>query len=223
MSSCTSAGPSPPPESKASPDFSCAICFDTATEPVVTKCGHLYCWSCLDSWLRRGELECPMCKGRISQDHPGDIIPLYGKGRSGPTLPTSRPAAPAPSHGSTPSPTMDPPHARPAANRETPPLRDGNRMRFNWGAQGGWGGGMFFMFASPSIIQWPMMLILIVCALIYKFAPWREWIGWEPRVNREGNERPAAEQQPQQPVHQRFTHFAMLIALFSFFIWIAGV
>jgi len=27
--------------------FECNICFDTANEPVVTLCGHLFCWSCL--------------------------------------------------------------------------------------------------------------------------------------------------------------------------------
>ncbi len=28
-------------------NFECSICFDTANEPVVTKCGHLYCWPCI--------------------------------------------------------------------------------------------------------------------------------------------------------------------------------
>lgn len=28
-------------------DFDCNICYDTAREPVVTMCGHLYCWPCL--------------------------------------------------------------------------------------------------------------------------------------------------------------------------------
>jgi zinc-RING finger domain len=27
--------------------FDCNICFDAAREPVVTQCGHLYCWQCL--------------------------------------------------------------------------------------------------------------------------------------------------------------------------------
>lgn len=34
--------------------FSCNICFDEVTEPVVTKCGHLYCWPCLFQWLEPG-------------------------------------------------------------------------------------------------------------------------------------------------------------------------
>ena len=27
--------------------FECNICYEVATEPVVTMCGHLYCWPCL--------------------------------------------------------------------------------------------------------------------------------------------------------------------------------
>lgn len=31
--------------------FSCNICLDPVTEPVVTQCGHLFCWPCLFRWL----------------------------------------------------------------------------------------------------------------------------------------------------------------------------
>ena len=34
--------------------FSCNICFDEVQEPVVTRCGHLYCWPCLFQWLEPG-------------------------------------------------------------------------------------------------------------------------------------------------------------------------
>ncbi|CAB9497082.1 E3 ubiquitin-protein ligase [Seminavis robusta] len=34
--------------------FSCNICLDAVTEPVVTRCGHLYCWPCLYRWLSPG-------------------------------------------------------------------------------------------------------------------------------------------------------------------------
>lgn len=39
---------------KGRAQFDCNICFDAAREPVVTQCGHLYCWQCLhqvNSWI----------------------------------------------------------------------------------------------------------------------------------------------------------------------------
>ena len=32
---------------KGRAQFDCNICFDAARDPVVTQCGHLYCWQCL--------------------------------------------------------------------------------------------------------------------------------------------------------------------------------
>ncbi|KAL3810797.1 hypothetical protein ACHAXA_006827 [Cyclostephanos tholiformis] len=35
--------------------FLCSICLDVVSdEPVVTRCGHLYCWPCLYTWLEPG-------------------------------------------------------------------------------------------------------------------------------------------------------------------------
>ena len=34
--------------------FACNICLEAVTEPVVTRCGHLYCWPCLYQWLAPG-------------------------------------------------------------------------------------------------------------------------------------------------------------------------
>ncbi|KAL9178478.1 hypothetical protein ACHAXT_001816 [Thalassiosira profunda] len=37
--------------------FVCAICLETVSDaPVVTRCGHLYCWTCLYQWLQPGML-----------------------------------------------------------------------------------------------------------------------------------------------------------------------
>ena len=29
--------------------FECTICLESAKEPVVTKCGHIFCWPCIYS------------------------------------------------------------------------------------------------------------------------------------------------------------------------------
>ncbi|CAJ1961672.1 unnamed protein product [Sphenostylis stenocarpa] len=67
--------------------FDCNICFDFAHEPVVTLCGHLYCWSCIYKWLsvQSDSLttyehpQCPVCKAVISNS---TMVPLYGRGHS---------------------------------------------------------------------------------------------------------------------------------------------
>jgi len=41
-------------EAAADSRFACNICFDEVSEPVVTRCGHLYCWPCLFKWLEPG-------------------------------------------------------------------------------------------------------------------------------------------------------------------------
>ncbi|WOL08966.1 hypothetical protein Cni_G17719 [Canna indica] len=61
--------------------FECNICFEVARDPVVTRCGHLYCWPCLYRWLHvhSRSSECPVCKAIVEEDM---LIPLYGRGGS---------------------------------------------------------------------------------------------------------------------------------------------
>jgi RING-type zinc-finger len=79
--------------------FSCSICTDAVVEPVVTHCGHLYCWPCLYRWLEPGmtpaernglmgltsvvlttpvydasKRVCPVCRASCSVKR---IIPIY--------------------------------------------------------------------------------------------------------------------------------------------------
>ncbi|CAI9780727.1 unnamed protein product [Fraxinus pennsylvanica] len=71
-------------------DFECNICFDLAMDPIITLCGHLYCWPCLCKWLRlqsRSSPGCPVCKAVIQEEK---LIPLYGRGKI-PTDPRSKP------------------------------------------------------------------------------------------------------------------------------------
>lgn len=61
-------------------DFECNICFDLAQDPIVTLCGHLFCWPCLYKWLtfHSGSNGCPVCKAIVEEDK---VVPLYGRGK----------------------------------------------------------------------------------------------------------------------------------------------
>ncbi|CAO2833407.1 unnamed protein product [Amaranthus hypochondriacus] len=68
---------------KSEGSFDCNICFDLAHDPVVTLCGHLYCWACIFKWLHvkisssqpeTQDKTCPICKTTISET---SLIPLY--------------------------------------------------------------------------------------------------------------------------------------------------
>jgi len=49
--------PSPSRSQSKDARFMCAICIDEVSdEPVVTKCGHIFCWPCLYQWLAPGML-----------------------------------------------------------------------------------------------------------------------------------------------------------------------
>lgn len=76
-----SAEDEPTERGKSSAMFECNICFEMADEPVVTSCGHLFCWPCLYQWLHvhSTHKECPVCKGEVTE---GNITPIYGRGNS---------------------------------------------------------------------------------------------------------------------------------------------
>ncbi|XP_020589928.1 E3 ubiquitin-protein ligase RMA3-like [Phalaenopsis equestris] len=59
--------------------FDCNICLEFAADPVVTLCGHLYCWPCIFRWLDLGtnHRHCPVCKSSLSES---SLVPLYGRG-----------------------------------------------------------------------------------------------------------------------------------------------
>lgn len=70
--------------------FDCNICLDCVQDPVVTLCGHLFCWPCIYKWLHFHNLpneengehqspQCPVCKTEISQS---SLVPLYGRGEA---------------------------------------------------------------------------------------------------------------------------------------------
>jgi E3 ubiquitin-protein ligase RNF5 len=57
--------------------YDCKICIDEAKEPVVTQCGHLYCWKCIFEWSqnrKETKVPCPICKAEVDIEK---VIPLY--------------------------------------------------------------------------------------------------------------------------------------------------
>ncbi len=53
----------------------CPICLNNARLPIVTKCGHIFCWECIKGWVNtKGKLECPICKNGIKLE---EVIKLY--------------------------------------------------------------------------------------------------------------------------------------------------
>ncbi|XP_045802894.1 E3 ubiquitin-protein ligase RMA1H1-like [Trifolium pratense] len=75
-------------DKKCSNDLDCDICLEQVKDPVVTFCGHLYCWSCIykwinsTSWEHNVKPECPVCKVEISES---TVVPLYGRGHTSST------------------------------------------------------------------------------------------------------------------------------------------
>ncbi|XP_059301350.1 E3 ubiquitin-protein ligase RMA1H1-like [Lycium ferocissimum] len=69
--------------------FECNICLDLVRDPVVTLCGHLYCWPCIYKWIHLQSSpsenpdqlspQCPVCKAEVSQR---TLVPLYARGQA---------------------------------------------------------------------------------------------------------------------------------------------
>lgn len=59
--------------------FDCNICLDMARDPILTCCGHLFCWPCFYQLpnVHSNVKECPVCNGEVIETH---ITPIYGHG-----------------------------------------------------------------------------------------------------------------------------------------------
>lgn len=114
--------------------FECNICLESAKDPVITRCGHLYCWNCLYKWLHspsNPSLTCPVCKSGVKMD---ELTPIYGRGGS-----TSK------SHQN----TSDVPN-RPSGTRSEPDPNPSYTQNFQNGILGG-----FMMGSDISLFQLP--------------------------------------------------------------------
>jgi hypothetical protein len=59
-------------------DWFCALCEDPLKEPVLLRCGHVFCWQCLSPLLNSAAPVCPSCGQNILIE---ETIPIYGQGR----------------------------------------------------------------------------------------------------------------------------------------------
>ena len=52
----------------------CTLCLEPFKDPSVTTCGHVFCWSCVQDWVKE-KAECPLCRQSVL---PQKILPLRG-------------------------------------------------------------------------------------------------------------------------------------------------
>ncbi|PON78807.1 DNA repair protein, Rad [Parasponia andersonii] len=61
--------------------FDCNICLEMAMEPILTCCGHLFCWPCFYhlpyEYDHTNVKECPVCGGEVMES---TLVPIYGNG-----------------------------------------------------------------------------------------------------------------------------------------------
>lgn len=83
----------------------CNICLVPPTDPVLTVCGHLFCWPCLYKWLHQAQSKtCPFCRIGLREDV--SITPVYGSPETETSsaepgaIPGTIPKRPAPPFGS---------------------------------------------------------------------------------------------------------------------------
>ncbi len=50
----------------------CTLCLEPLRDPSVTTCGHVFCWTCIQDWVRE-KAECPLCRQAVL---PQKILPL---------------------------------------------------------------------------------------------------------------------------------------------------
>lgn len=61
--------------------YDCNICLHLARDPILTCCGHLFCWDCFYKlpYVDSTAKECPVCEGEVTDS---SVIPIYGNGDS---------------------------------------------------------------------------------------------------------------------------------------------
>lgn len=63
---------------RSNDQWTCPICFDKLQSPVVTYCGHVFCYDCIDRWLQKSD-KCPICTKHVDRN---DLIVVPGHGET---------------------------------------------------------------------------------------------------------------------------------------------
>lgn len=50
----------------------CTLCLEEMKDPSTTTCGHVFCWTCIQDWIKE-KPECPLCRQSILSQH---VLPL---------------------------------------------------------------------------------------------------------------------------------------------------